>query len=332
METVKLGEALKPQGILPSQRMGNREKTIRLEKEATMLSRQIPPTEKGAVSSILDTIAMRSLMPIVYKIGGRKLGSHLRSGFTNFLIKEETLDTNQIDSPLKGLKIAHLSDLHLDLKESFPSALKRFLKESKPKLDQCDLVVITGDFQDKYLAPIDKTLEGFKKILPEISPPILGVLGNHDRLELADALEKLPSNNGIRMLLNESLRLTTSKGKQIIIQGIDDPHYYKTHKIQRHNGQSHSDTLKILLAHSPDSYLEAHNKGIQIHLNGHTHGGQMRLPILGAVIKASKVPKRLLQGRWRHKTLIGHTSCGVGCSGLSIRLLCPPEITILTIK
>jgi predicted MPP superfamily phosphohydrolase len=188
--------------------------------------------------------------------------------------------------------------------------------------------VITGDFQDKYLDPTNRTVEGFKKLTEFIEPPIIGTLGNHDRIELAPQLESLPSHNGIRILLNETLKIKTKGGAKLILHGIDDPHYYKTHNIKKLNHKE----LKILLSHSPEVYKEAQTKEMDICLCGHTHAGQLRLPALGAVVKSAKVPKRLLQGTWCYKSLIGHTSPGLGCSGLSIRLLCPPEISILTLK
>jgi predicted MPP superfamily phosphohydrolase len=131
------------------------------------------------------------------------------------------------------------------------------------------------------------------------------------------------------MLVNESIKVQTKKSqKAIIIQGVDDPHFYKTHAIREYpKNQPH-----ILLAHSPELYKEAHLSNADLFLSGHTHAGQIRLPALGAVVKAAKVPRRFLQGLWNYKTLLGHTSPGLGCSGLSIRLLCPPEITILTLK
>lgn len=313
--------------------MGEVEKTLRLEKEREILNGKAAPAIKSKIGHILDRMILKTLLPTLHIVGKGKINKHLRSATTAFKVQDTEVNVKDIDKHLIGLKIAHLSDLHLDLKESFPSALERFFKAVKPTLDKCDLIVITGDFQDKYKAPIDKTIQSFKSLLPHIQAPIIGVLGNHDRLELADALEQLPSNNGLRILVNETIKIQRQNGGKFLLQGIDDPHYYKTHNIKDHTIKGHDQKIMgILLAHGPESYIEAQKKGISLHLNGHTHGGQMRLPGIGALAKASKVPNNLLQGLWKYKTLLGHTSPGLGCSGLSIRLLCPPEINILTLN
>lgn len=328
METYKLGDKLYPNQKSLQSRMGEKEFKLRIAKEEQMLAQRVPPSKKGIVGRLADKIVINSLLPTLFFLSKGKLNKKMRGAYTDFKLNNRLLKIKDLDPRLSGLKIAHISDLHLDLKESFPTALQRFLIKSKQQLNHCDMIIITGDFQDKYLDPIDKTLEGLKKIIPEIMPPIIGVLGNHDRLELITKLEALPSNNGIKILINESIKVQTKQGGQIVLQGIDDPHYYKTHNIKASNEGG----LKILLSHSPEIYKEALAKGINLCLSGHTHAGQLRLPWLGAVAKAADVPKRLLQGVWQYKSLQGHTSPGVGCSGLSIRLLCPPEITILELK
>lgn len=333
MEIYKLGEKIHPNTNCISLRMGKKESELRLIKEQKMLQNEIPPAHKNTVNHVIDKVLMANLLPALHMLSKGKFNKMLRRAFTEFRIHRRPIyisDAHQ-NHPLAGTKIAHISDLHLDLKESFPSALHRFIKASKDTINQCDLVVITGDFQDKYLNPTTKTIDGFKKLLPEINTPIIGVLGNHDRIELAKQLEELPNNCGLKILVNESIKFQTRHGNaELILQGIDDPHYYKTHRIEENKKTNNS--LHVLLSHSPEIYKEAHLKGVDLCLSGHTHAGQVRLPALGAIVKAAKVPKKVLQGLWQYKTLQGHTSPGLGCSGLSIRLLCPPEITILELK
>lgn len=328
METYTLGQKIHPNNLSLPERMGEDNYALRLHKEKEILTKGIAPAKKGVLKHVLDKLIVKSLLPTLFIISNGKLNKKLRTAYTDFRINTKELSIKTLDPKLKGIKIAHISDLHLDLKESFPSAVQRFLIKSQKEINDCDLIVITGDFQDKYLNSTDKTIEGFKKMVPEMKPPIIGVLGNHDKLKLAHQLEAIPSHGGIRILLNESLQFQTKTGGKITLQGIDDPHYYKTHNIK---GPS-QEALNILLSHSPEIYKDAFYKGINICLSGHTHAGQLRLPLLGAIVKAATVPKKLLQGVWHHKTLLGHTSPGLGCSGLSIRLLCPPEITILNLK
>lgn len=328
MQSYNLGQYLERDHTPVEKRMGQKQYDERRRKEENMLKNSVPPAVKSKISTLFHQIAINHLLPTLYTMGRGEINRIMRAAFTDFKIQEIEIKVKNLNPKLRGLKLAHLSDLHLDLKESFPSALRRFIAKNKSILNNCELVLITGDFQDKYLNPTCKTIEGFSKICPEIQPPIVGVLGNHDRLEIAQQIEAIPSQNGIKILLNESLKIKTANGGSLTIQGIDDPHYYKTHKLEKNVDQN----LGILLSHSPEVYKEAQKHRFNLCLSGHTHGGQIRLPALGAIVKAAKVPRDLLQGPWQYKDLAGHTSPGLGCSGLSIRLLCPPEISIITLK
>jgi len=76
-------------------------------------------------------------------------------------------------------------------------------------------------------------------------------------------------------------------------------------------------------------YNEAAAAGIHLYLCGHTHGGQIRLPWLGAPMQNAACPRRYAHGCWRHGEMQGYTSAGAGCSMLPVRYNCPPEITLI---
>jgi predicted MPP superfamily phosphohydrolase len=90
-----------------------------------------------------------------------------------------------------------------------------------------------------------------------------------------------------------------------------------------------SDAFKVLLVHTPEIFREAQECGIDLYLCGHTHGGQICLPLIGPVISHANCPREYTRGVWKYRNLQGYTSTGVGTSGVPVRFLCPPEIGLI---
>ena len=92
------------------------------------------------------------------------------------------------------------------------------------------------------------------------------------------------------------------------------------------------DDMAILLAHSPDQVLEAIGLGADLVLSGHTHGGQVRLPLLGAVYAGTKLGRDYAAGLFSVEDTWLYVSRGIGMTGLPIRFLCPPEVTLIILE
>jgi len=101
--------------------------------------------------------------------------------------------------------------------------------------------------------------------------------------------------------------------------------------------------FKLLLMHTPDGISEAVVRGIDLTLSGHTHGGQVKLPIVGALFTHSLLGRRMSHGYYAGKRLyqiIGiragrsqlYVTRGLGISGLALRFLCRPEMTVITLR
>jgi predicted MPP superfamily phosphohydrolase len=113
---------------------------------------------------------------------------------------------------------------------------------------------------------------------------------------------------------------------------LDDTFDYNCHNLPLAMTGVPANAFKILLAHAPELFEVADARGIQLNLSGHTHGGQLRLPLIGAVKQNARCPRDYAWGAWRFGNLQGYTSCGVGCSTLPIRYNCRPEIVILELR
>jgi len=213
-----------------------------------------------------------------------------------------------------GFRLLQLSDLHLGLHQGFVPRLSRLLNGI-----QADHCVITGDFVDHPGHPADQTLQSLREIRQALHMPVSACPGNHD---ISATLEVVPEAD-INLLCNQTSQLK-SGSEGIYLCGIDDAHYFKTHDWEA----IQTSGFRILLSHSPEVYRELDRNRIQLCLSGHTHGGQIRLPFLGALIKRCKVPRQMVWGRWQKGNGHGYTSSGTGASGVALRWNCPPEVVI----
>lgn len=237
-----------------------------------------------------------------------------------YRLEEVRVRLKGLPSAFQGFRILHLSDLHADGIPDTGVKLCSLLQG----LD-CDLCVITGDYRfdtySEYLAAMTTT----QKILSAVNSKcgVLGVLGNHDYIEFVPWLEKA----GLRLLLNESVRIVKN-GQSLLVAGVDDPHMYQCHDLEKALRDRNSREISLLLAHTPEIYKQAEKAGIDYSLCGHTHGGQICLPWKQSIISNASCPRRYCNGLWRYKNMWGYTSRGTGSSGLAVRYCCPPEVTL----
>jgi predicted MPP superfamily phosphohydrolase len=133
---------------------------------------------------------------------------------------------------------------------------------------------------------------------------------------------------GVKMLVNEAHKIQRGDDHLWLI-GLDDPHYYGCDDLPGALSDVAPDAFKILLVHTPEIVAEAERHGIHLYLCGHTHGGQICMPVIGPLITHANCERRYVRGVWHYKTLQGYTNVGVGTSGVPVRFLCPPEIGLL---
>jgi uncharacterized protein len=216
--------------------------------------------------------------------------------------------------------ILHLSDIHIDGMPDNGQRLCRIVG----KLTY-DLCVMTGDFRFRTFGSYDASLDGMKRLAAAIECPhgILGILGNHDFVEMVPALEAC----GIRMLLNETAAI--QRGDTVIhVLGLDDAHFYGVDALEKAIRGIPPDEVKLLLVHSPEIIPEAARAGVDYYLCGHTHGGQVCLPGSIPLLTNASCARKFGSGVWHYDNMPGYTSRGAGSSGLPVRLCCPPEIAL----
>jgi predicted MPP superfamily phosphohydrolase len=153
------------------------------------------------------------------------------------------------------------------------------------------------------------------------------VLGNHDTLALAEAVEEV----GLRVLFNEGVAVGVP-GALLWLAGVDDPHFYRMDDLDAALRDAPPEAFRVLLAHTPECAAEAANKGVGLYLCGHTHGGQVRLPGLGPIMINARCPRRRALGHWQAGAMRGFTSAGLGTTDAPVRFGCPPEAVLFTLR
>lgn len=228
----------------------------------------------------------------------------------------------QLPAAFDGYRILHLTDLHVDMDAA---NLQAVIDQIRPL--EYDLCVLTGDYRRLTWGPIDDALQGMSELRQAIRGEPLAVLGNHDSIRMLPGLEDM----GYRVLLNESVVIERD-GQSLFVAGVDDPHFYKVHNLQRAGDQIPDAATSLLLSHSPEIWREASHAGFDAYLCGHTHGGQICLPGGVPVTLDADCPRSLGRGHWQRGGMQGYTSPGAGTSVVNVRLNCPPEVTIHTLK
>jgi len=157
------------------------------------------------------------------------------------------------------------------------------------------------------------------------------VPGNHDRHLGKERMARFLAENGVELLVNRSVRLEKN-GRHFWLIGLDDP-LTANPDLTRAMATVPPGDLKILLVHAPDFAPRAAHAGIQLQLSGHSHGGQVRLPGIGALYcpplgRAYPLSLREVPGSG---TLV-YTNRGLGTTGVPFRLFCPPEVAVLTLR
>ncbi len=190
-----------------------------------------------------------------------------------------------------------------------------------------DLLLVTGDFGNfhrHWRHAAGMTGEFFGPIAGRA--PTYAVLGNHDH-------PLLPTAGGLplKFLRNESEKVPWN-GTTVTVAGIEQtvPRGGDLRQTLDH-GDANGPT--ILLAHYPSTAFQITEKNVSLVLSGHTHGGQIRLPWLGCIWPNDRIPRRMSSGLHVVNDLHIHVSAGIGVSlPLRMRINCPPEIAILTMR
>jgi predicted MPP superfamily phosphohydrolase len=257
---------------------------------------------------------------------------HYTSGETNlkrarwasgdrFVVNDERIWLDALPEAFSGLRVVQISDIHhgLFLPEPWLAEAVQQTNRLRP-----DIVVLTGDFVTYSRANIEPAAEILSRLRARYG--VLAVLGNHDFRVGADAVTAALRRKRIEVLRNQHITVQFG-GSSLYVAGVDDYGYGAD--VRRAVRGIPRDAATILLAHNPRIIHLASRHGVSLVLSGHTHGGQVNLPLLGTVYGRSPERLRYKIGWDRLGATQIYVSRGIGTIVLPWRVRCPAEITHL---
>ncbi len=238
-----------------------------------------------------------------------------------FTVNEERIWLDTLPSVFSGLRVVQISDIHHGLFLP-PEMLERAVRQAN-RLNP-DIVALTGDFVTYSRANIGPAAEILKNLRARYG--VFAVLGNHDFRVDADAITSALRRQRIEVLRNRHVTLEFG-GASLYVAGVDD-YGYGADVRQAMRGIPR-DAATILLAHNPRIISLAARHDVSLVLSGHTHGGQVNIPLLGTVYGRSPERMRYKMGWDRLGNTQIYVSRGIGTIVLPLRLRCPAEISNL---
>ena len=248
-------------------------------------------------------------------------------------IVTRTIAVRNLPDAFRGLRIAQISDIHFD-EFTEPSFVRRVLAQVNALTP--DLVLLTGDCISHVPLSYNFVLGAMHRCgeaLRDIAcPQRFAVMGNHDYMLGVSVIQPILAAAGIPLLVDQHIPIERG-GDRFWLCGVDDP-------VSQMPNLSRAIPAKpdgpvLLMSHGPDyaDAVLAHPRGrlVDLMLAGHSHGGQVRLPFVGA-LHTPAGGQKYVEGLFRLDRMQLYVNRGIGTVGLPFRLNCPPEITLFTLQ
>ena len=245
-------------------------------------------------------------------------------------LTRERLETDKLK---KGppLKIMHLGDLHIERITAREKQLSQLIAEQKP-----DLILFTGDVLNLTYIRDPQAIQAARQVMQDWQAPLgtYAITGS-PAVDIEETVPKIYAGTDIHLLMQDRSTVETPLGP-IDILGLSCTHrpFVDAPRLEKIVAPD-SPNFTILLYHTPDLAPNVAHMNVDLQLSGHTHGGQVRLPILGAPFTASLYGRAFSSGRYQIGPLTLYITRGIGLEGAGaprIRFLCPPEVILWEIE
>ncbi|MCM3874704.1 MAG: metallophosphoesterase [Pyrinomonadaceae bacterium] len=246
------------------------------------------------------------------------------------VIHQETIAVDHWPKELNDLKIAVISDIHVG-GWCIDDKKLRLIVERTNQL-QPELIVILGDYMSGDGSTSHRVEpEVFAPVLKDFRAPlgVYSVLGNHDWWWDGRRVRRGLEANGIKVLDDEVAEVKV-RGTSLWLAGLADL-WTRPQHIEETIAKAPQDAPVIALTHNPDIFPNLPQR-VQLLLAGHTHGGQVRFPIVGTIIQPSNFGQRYVRGHVIENNHHLFVTTGIGTSILPVRFGVAPEIVLLTVK
>jgi predicted MPP superfamily phosphohydrolase len=248
-----------------------------------------------------------------------------------FTVETIQLKLRRLPAVFSGLRVAQISDIHMGgwMNKDRLQLVADWIMAQRP-----DVLLITGDFLiGRGFTEISKQwINELIKVLAPVadSIPSFAVLGNHDYWTNPDVIREMLLLCGITDLTNTVFTFSR-EGENLYLCGVDDVRAGDV-RLDHVLAQLNEDSAAILLAHEPDfADLSAATGKFDLQVSGHTHGGQVVIPFLGAPI-LPHLGRKYPSGLYKIGKMFQYTNRGLGANRLAIRWNCPPEVTLFVLE
>ena len=248
-------------------------------------------------------------------------------------VRDYALDVSHGRADARTLRIVHLSDIQAHRIRPYEARVFRDVRALHP-----DLLVYTGDYvQNRVFNTRPRAFTDFNALLrrSDLHPPFgaYAVRGDADW----DDWTRLFDGAGVRCLSNQAAQVRLTGGRSLVLVGLDlgtgrrkDPT-----ELYRVLDSAPRRDLRLVIAHAPDFVEHLAGKGVDLALAGHTHGGQIVVPLFGPPVTSTRLPRRYAGGlHWYEGTPV-EVSRGIGIerhTAPQVRFCCPPEIAVLEVR
>jgi predicted MPP superfamily phosphohydrolase len=277
-----------------------------------------------------------ALLPIPLALAAQAVGTGLVVyGFWiepgRVVLTRQSLHSPKWKPGAPPLRILHLGDLHVERVTDRERQVVALARETAP-----DLILFSGDFLSLSNVYDPVAWEAVRAVLRQLAAPLgVYVVAGSPPVDEPEVVPQLLRDLPLRWLQDEKVTLN-HHGQTFDLIGLTCTHkpFEEAPRLAAlvdHDPQR----FKLLLYHTPDLAPEAAKLGLDLQLSGHTHGGQVRLPILGALYSGSLYGKRFEAGRRQVGGLTLYVTRGIGLEGQGaprVRFLCPPEVIVWEIS
>ncbi len=250
----------------------------------------------------------------------------------NLRVTEETLTTSKLRDG-SSVRLLHLGDLHLEHITPRERHLNRLVESIQP-----DVIVFSGDFVNLSNTYNPQTFSEIREVISAWHAP-LGVYcvpGTYTVEPIERVKEFTDGLDNLRLLLDECVTLNTTGGLFHVLGMVTRHRLDQDQKtFAKLSTCASKEEFRLLVTHAPDVAPQADEAEVDLYVCGHTHGGQIRLPLIGALFSGSHLGKQFVMGRYDLSHTTVYTSRGIGLEGLGApraRFLCPPEIIVWEIR
>ena len=241
--------------------------------------------------------------------------------------------TDRLPLGTEPIRVLHITDLHVERMTRREDKVLELAREAKP-----DVIVISGDYVNLSYNRDPETLRQVRHLLSQLSAPygVYATLGSPP-VDLRETV--VPIFDGLRnvtLLRHGWQRLDMKNNRSLTILGMDCSHDLPADagRFARLVKDAPADAPQLFVYHSPELMPQASQHEIDLFVCGHTHGGQVRLPLVGPILTSSQLGRRFVMGLYKLGRTTLFVSRGIGLEGLSaprVRFMCPPEVTLITI-